>query len=251
MKKHIIAIFLVLYACAPVYATRAINFSDVDLDEIKYENRIVLSSEKDDFDFLAETSFDVNQNGVEDFCETNTFYSQEPSATLYIGNAHTRYELSNALLWIGVTGTFQSFSINDMVVSYQDALPASHEAVVWPHLSIRDYVDSVLLIDLESPIAPRLSAADPIRSCEVLSVTFDSLVTDDPFCSIYVGGYGAIKSGFNSVTPSASDFLWKPIYNTVAPEPSSLILFSIGGIGFLAKRKHNKKGEYQWAQKNL
>jgi hypothetical protein len=219
------------------FAMQIASFEDYDLSEIKYDNRICISNDINDDDFKASSDVDINEDGEISFLESHTFYSDLPECNVFIGNASSRYDLNNALVWIGVKGEFESFKLGTLEIRPENVVDKNDTSVQWPYPELMPYVDSVLLIDIESSIAPRTSSNDPISSCHPFSFELHSLNSDDEDFYAYVNGFGSIKSGFNSVSPMDSDLIWAPSSLPVAPEPSSLILFSIGGLGLYIKRK--------------
>jgi len=237
MKQVLILIFLLCVNASQCYAMQLAEFSDYDLSDIKYENRIRISNDTSDFDYETDLSQDINHDGIISSFEENTFFSSGDESSVYVGNAHSSYALNNALLWIGISGQFESFKVDDMEITSANVTPANSLEIVWPYQEVIPYVDSVALIDIESSVIARASSADPVSSSNPFTVTLNSLVTDDNDFYAYISGYGSIKSGFNSVSPKNSDLLWQPASAPVAPEPGSMVLFGIGGLGLLIKRK--------------
>jgi hypothetical protein len=237
MKSIIFVAIMVLIVTGRVNADPVVSFSDYDLSNIKYDNRLRFSNDRDDFDFDAESSWDINGDAKISGIEYKTFYEHSESCDIYIGNAHSRYEINNALVWIGLSGTFDSFRIDETLIRSDTVLSVLDESIVWPYDGVESFFDSVVLIDIASPISTRASSSDPIASSNPFHLRMHSLITDDADFYAYITGFGAIKSGFNSQSPETSDILWQPDMSAVAPEPASIVLFSLGGIGLVIKRK--------------
>ena len=236
MKTLMCCALCILFFNHAAYALKTASFEDYDLDSIKYTNRIRISHDENDFDFISETSRDVNGNAAIDWFEEATAVSYENECSLYIGNHHSRYTLHNALLWIGISGRFESFQIDALPINKEDAYAAADPSVIWPDARLVTAFDSVALVDAERVIGPRSSREEPVSSCGPAALTVHSPVTDDPDFYTYVSAFGSIKSGFNSVTPGNSDLIWKPLSSSIAPEPASFLLFIIGGVSMCIRR---------------
>lgn len=235
--RNIIFVALIVFISGPVYASTSVHFNEYDLSTIKYENRLRFSNDHDDFDYEAEQSYDIDGDGVIEGIEYKTFFERGQACDIYIGNAHSRYELNNALVWIGLSGDFDSFQIDEATIKSDSVYAAYDESIVWPYADLKAYVDSVVLFDIAAPITTRASNSDPVSSSAPFHLRMHSLVTEDADFYAYVTGFGAIKSGYNSRSPDTSDIIWRPDMSAVAPEPASIVLFSLGGIGLVVKRK--------------
>jgi hypothetical protein len=236
--RRILLLFVFLCFSTPNSdAMQVADFDDYDLTNIKYENRIHITHDDQDFDFETDESHDINSDGLLSPFEQNSFLSTDKQCRTYIGNAHSYYTINNALLWIGVAGDFDSFYVDDIKISYEDMVLADDPTVVWPYQETIHGIDYITLVDIESSIGSRLSDSDPVSSCDPYSLTFHSIVSDDQEFYAYITGFGAIKSGFNSVSPQNSDLIWKPDATPIVPEPASVSLFCLGGLGMLVKRR--------------
>lgn len=250
MSKTGIFIFCVLCICLRGNNAEAISIVDVttyNLNEITYDNRVRISTNMNDFAFESTESVDRNGDTVVDFLEQDVFYAEGDSCSVYVGNASSRYALNNVLMWVGFTGVFESVMIDDLSVSTSRAIPSTQVGLRWLHDSLVPLIDSVLLVDMESVVSTRTSTSDPVSSSQPLMFTLHNVISNDENLRIYIGAFGAIKSGFNSQTPSNSDVLFVPTNNEEGeaapessslpvPEPTTLALAGVGLVMLLRKK---------------
>ena len=243
--KTIITLFISSYfllcSATMLYAMRVTTFDEYNLGNIRYSDRVRLTTDVNDFDFETDVSVDVNSDGSIDFLENATSVSYTDEFSFYIGNASSRYAVNNVLLWVGVSGSFTSFRLNDVVIGSDGVIHSNDPTVIWPYQELKPYCDSVVLIDIEAGINKRTSINDPVSSSQPLPVLFNELESDDPDLRVYATAFGAIKSGFNSVSPVNSDVLFARNNVTVTPEPSSCVLFGVGSGLLMIKKKWGRK----------
>lgn len=217
------------------WAMHVVDFHTYDLADLRYENRIRLSTRISDYDFETSEDHDVNMDGTYQYCETDTFFHEASQCSMYFANAHSRYSLSNVLVWIGLSESIQQMKINDTIITEQNCIPMSDSSILWPHESLKEIVNYVVLLDLEESIEPRLRD-EPIASCNPYMLTFSDVYANDDSILMYATAFGAVKtSGFNSYSPSNSDVLFlahsektQPI--APVPEPTSLFFLVVGCI---------------------
>jgi len=222
------------------FGMSAISFDAYDMGNIKYDNRIRLSIDRDDYSFEATQSTDVNNDGKIDFLEKQTFIPNSDTFTILVGNASSRYGLHNALLWIGVDGNFEHFSLNETTIYSHNARAHSDPSIVWLYPELSNVIDKVILVDVQESIGKRASKNDPVSTSNPFPILFHNFLSNDPDARLYIGGYGAIRSGFNSQTPPTSDIVVAPSpteqHAPVVPEPLSWIMISIGMFGIIRKQ---------------
>lgn len=241
MRFLVISLLLSLFAVGNVYAGVELgDFSDYTFKSTQYSNRIRLSTNISDYDFLDNSSSDYNNDGVVDYLETGGFFNDAESVSVYVGNEHTRYDMQNALLWVGVDGSFNRVNVDGTSYNASDAYSAGDVDIRWLDNNLKDDIDNVFLFDVGYIINNR-EKDNSISSCSPGIVQFSDYVGSDD-TRFYIGGLGSIKSGFNSYTPADSTVLWAPgsvsgADTPVAPEPVSLLLFSLGGVS-LGVRKY-------------
>ena len=216
------------------------TWADYNMSKVKYKNRVLLSNNAADFDFRSEDSHDVNGDGIIDFLEAETFVSQGTSCEIFVGNESSRYALKNVLLWIGVSGSFDEFTVDGLKVCSSDALDTNEPESFFPHSELSSFVDQVVLLELEEGVGKRTSKYDPVSSCGPLSLVLSDFISSDSEVRVYMSVYGAIKSGFNSYAMSSSDILFMPevcaAETQPVPEPATILL-SVLGIAALVVRK--------------
>ncbi len=243
MKKLFIIMSVVgamnLFNVETSQAVRIISFEEVNLTNLKYTNRVRVSNELGNFNFETDYYDDSNNDGVIDFLEEDTFTTHNDEFELYIGNASSRYNLYDVILWIGVDGTFDNFQLDELTINSSDFTPSNNPNVVSPYVELQSLVDSVILIDMEEGISKRTSIHDPISTCSPQTVSLSSLQSQDKKFRLYIAGLGSIKSGFNSYTPVNSDILWIPepveipnSDNNSYPVPEAGNIWSMG-LGFM------------------
>ncbi len=245
MQKVIILTMVLSFALAvDVFALTVGSFTDYNLSKVKYENRVRVSNEINDFDYESELNVDSNLDANIDFLETNTFNSSE-ELDVYLANAHSRYAIANALVWIGFEGLIDSVEVNGLNVENSKMISALDPAVVWPHPELIGVIDTVLLLDIESQINKRSSSADSVATSNPYHISIKNFSYSSDSLRVYVSAFGSIKSGFNSVSPNNSDCLLYmekttgvisadalPVNaSTPVPEPLSLVMLGLAVTG--------------------
>ena len=249
MKKYVLVIFCLLAGFFDVdncTAFEIVNFNEIVFKDKQYDSRVALSTNSEDFDFITEDSCDLNQNGQIDGAEYKTWVSNDSGCKLYIGNK-SGYTVTNTLLWIGIDGDFETFMLDDFQIDKSNAYAADNADIVWLYEGSEDYewvcndlkesIDWVVLLDMEDSPGKRISE-EAVLSSGILEYELSSYVGETG-TGIYIGAFGAIKSGYNSYSSVDSDILWMPSNGGIAPaapEPISTVLFFVG-TGILWKKR--------------
>ncbi len=232
MKKLSFILFCsvsILLLCSGYdYALTVADFADFNFSKIKYTDRVALSSNIDDFDFEADGSDDSNGDGKIDILEENTFtITGEGPFKFFIGNKSSRYNLRDILLWIGTDGKLSSFTLNGTSISLPSAFTANDQGIYWPSPEMKEYIDSVFLIDMEEGLGKRGSIRLPVSTSDPMEVILDDIAAAEG-ARVYITAIGSIKSGFNSIAGPNSDILILKQDSAPIPEP---VTFSIAVIG--------------------
>jgi hypothetical protein len=236
---------LLLFETRESRAVQVVSFANYDLSNLRYTNRVRLSTDQSNFDFLSTTSNDWNNDGTVDFLETETFFTHESPSTIYIGNASTSYAVADALLWIGVDGEFNSFNVDSVQITQANALKSNDSSIVWPYSELKNYIDYVALVDMQQGIGKRVLGS-AVNSCVPLSINLSGFSSGVNSCRMYIGAFGSITSGFNSFTPSNSDIVFMPKNDVsggatpAVPEPGTVVCLGIGLVGLL-KQKFSRR----------
>ena len=89
MKKIKLILITILFLSlngGQLYAMRVIDFNEYNLNNLKYADRVCLSTDYDNYNFTSNQSHDVNKDGVVDFLEESTFLMKDNEFDFYVGN---------------------------------------------------------------------------------------------------------------------------------------------------------------------
>ncbi|MBN1492778.1 MAG: hypothetical protein JW938_01375 [Candidatus Omnitrophica bacterium] len=234
-----------------VEAMSLVSFADYDFSHLSYDNRIMISADITDNDFQSETSIDSNGDGSMDILEHNTFVTSGDSASLYLGNLHNSYDIARELLFIGIDGTWTSFTANGIAVNTADVAQANDPDVFFTNSEIAGLLDQVALFEIEYKLEDREPNDSPVGENDPYEIVLSDIVSYDESLRFYCGGYGFISSGnMNSFTPLNSAVLFLPSIESIVdgvnedspnsapvPEPTVLLLFGTSVVYLLINER--------------
>jgi hypothetical protein len=250
--SSIIVFFSVFCLSSQAQAITLVSFKDYDFSALNYSNRVRLSGDVNDADFLADTSMDSNNDGIVDYLEENTFTLTGESATLFLGNGHNSYDIVRALFFVGIDGNVDSFSLNALNVNQAQFTPASDPSVHFADTNLAALLDQVVLFEIGTKLEDREPNDSPVGANNPFAITLADVVSQDTNLRMYCGAYGFIASGaMNSYTPQNSDVIFMPTIpvkpnddgneenptNEPVPEPTVLLMFGTAVVYVLMKER--------------
>jgi hypothetical protein len=248
----ILVFFFLFYLSSQAQAITLVSFNDYDFSALNYSNRVRLSGDVNDQDFLADTSIDSNNDGIVDHLEENTFALTGESATLFLGNGHNSYDIANALFFVGIDGNVDSFSVNALNVNQAQFTPVSDPSVYFSDASVAALLDQVVLFEIGTKLEDREPNDSPVGANAPFEITLSDIVSQDTTLRMYCGAYGFIASGvMNSYTPQNSDVVFIPTIHAKpnddgneenpttepVPEPTVLLMFGTAVVYVLMKER--------------